>query len=134
MGDFPIRLSDELQLGIHDLEEELTLRLRKDREFLLMGRLPHEPPILKRDGEGERRAELVHADVACQDGWIDRDARAHRGMEIRPTVYGRDAAHDGVGQTLTAPCICHHHRAVARSLISEETALETFVDPTMRKI
>jgi hypothetical protein len=62
VGDLPIRLSEELQLGIHDFQEELALRFRKDREFLLIGGLAHELPILQRDGDRESRAEFVDAD------------------------------------------------------------------------
>jgi hypothetical protein len=33
VGDLPIRLSEELQLGIHHFQEELALRFLKDRGF-----------------------------------------------------------------------------------------------------
>jgi hypothetical protein len=36
VGHLPIRLSEKLQLSIHDFQEELALRFGKDREFALI--------------------------------------------------------------------------------------------------
>ena len=89
---------EELQLGVHDFREELALRLRKERDFALMGRLRHQLPILQSDGDRECGRELIDAGVCRENCLIDLDARPDDRMKIRPAVDRGDAAQDLVRQ------------------------------------
>jgi hypothetical protein len=51
VGDLPGFRREEPQLGVHNLHEELALRLGKEREFALIGRLLHQLPIFQRNSD-----------------------------------------------------------------------------------
>src|ERR1043165_9054520 len=71
--DAPCAVRDERDLRIDGLEEEVVVGLGKDLETRLRGGLREESVVLARDGNDERRRELVLADVALEHGRIDGD-------------------------------------------------------------
>src|SRR5260221_8208980 len=75
VGDLSGFSREELQLGVYNFHEKSSLRLRKEWEFALIGRLLHQLPILQRNGDRNCGCELVYASVRRENGGIDLDAR-----------------------------------------------------------